>query len=1180
MGRLRSLLASLRDGDDPGGTDSPITTLLRVSRAQSSVAAAGPEHGSDFFLRRANAASRSGSALARQVWHTPQRPAPLEVSSSDGSPPIRASPRSAGAIHELAEGLVDDLAVNAALNHALKKWATAARVARQRQIGTEWWTHAAAASTMLQWWRHARHERRLGAAWREALWTAARHSLTHWRLSLGMRRVTGRLDELGRCVFALRCWRAGVRARRAMRLGRLTGDALRAAQCLRCWTQRSRQLETRRIYYDGRMQSATAAVGRRHARAVALSSVLSLWRLGALRAHLVAMDDERAWQPVVRAALRLWAGRAASDGRSQRAIDQFRRGGVALACACALRTWRGVVARGPQRTLVWERTQIGKLVIAWERWRRRTYVGGCWLGGRRWNTPRVSLEGAHYEARAPLVGLGARDSPGVVVDADASALAGNARRSWQQQQLMMGRRRPRSAAMRAAAARAAPDHARRTTQERAWRAWQLRRIERSLARYAAVRRMDVACSQALARWCEAASVGALDAELRQLAAATADSIAYQQGWASLLVWQRGSRVSARAVALRHAHHSRALMRAMGLWRVRSGLVRWPALHAALRCYEVTRALLLLFRWRDWVEAAFMRRAGHLFALALPQLLVLRRWRARALRRWRHAQLMLTAASRPRQRRLPFTWQRWLTHRIERGHACRLIELADARADRSRVIRSLRAIGAEVAWRRALRHGAACAARRALWRAFRRWVGISSREIAAAAGALSMQPGMPPVPLPVASALRCARGFNEWRRRHTSVLTRAAQARAARHAAWRAALRRGWCAICTSAVRDRVGARARTVLTDRAMRMAVHRWCGHWRHQLVATAVHTAWRRRTVRGALAVMHARGSRAATRAPTLVALALRQRRRRLHEGMQDLREGCDSAAEAMRIAHTAVARARARRIRRGLSCIQKDAQQRTQLDFLTALAAFDDRVTFAPAPHSRPRPPRPPPVGMENVWPSNMCPPSPAVRCASSGGACSPSQEASRTGCRVSGPDGGRACGGIPMYAWASAPLCVDRGGSPCAKEGVQTHARATDDAWPPSPPRAMPMLPPMAPRPTLMEGARRADRDCTSQPLAAALLPVPSGTAAQNGVGTGRAAADAATPTPRPQTACDDAQFARGPRALQAAVLPTPGTLPSTASLRPSRASSPAVRGRSTSGVSPSPAWLQQVWRRAV
>lgn len=290
MGRLRSLLASVRDPVNSAVPESPITTSLRALRGS-----------------------------------IPEERARSPDEHTGGQDGLVGSPRSTGAVHALAVSFAAELGVTQACRRAFASWSMQAAACRRRHIGLVWWAHAAAAATVRVWRATVQHWRVAGAAYREALWTAAARALVHWRL---------------------RAFDA-----RALRLGRLAGHTSRVAQVLRTWAH---LCDERSSWRTGKVISACA---QSHSRGVALRRSLAAWRLDAVRAHIRALDTRRVawrphamrrawrvwhiataaapdmrcvWYPMVRAALRTWHATAAVSAWHARAAGARQHYGIAL----------------------------------------------------------------------------------------------------------------------------------------------------------------------------------------------------------------------------------------------------------------------------------------------------------------------------------------------------------------------------------------------------------------------------------------------------------------------------------------------------------------------------------------------------------------------------------------------------------------------------------------------------------------------------------------------------------------------------------------------------------------------------------------------------------------------------------------------------------------------------------
>ena len=727
MGRLRSLLASVRD-DDSGVDFSPISATLRQSRTQ---------------------------------FVTPLPPPLMLRQSSEG--PTMKSPRSEGAIHALADLFATDVGTSKSCSRVLVLWSLWARDQRHRLISFTWWAHATATAAMALWRRRTRYWRVQGAAIREALWVAISRAFMRWRL----RTCDGGTAKLG--------W--------------VAGQSAAVARCLLIWAGLFSTLTRRRVDAAGEFLAASLVLAMRHERARALRHAVAMWQLTAARRRWSSLQGSRSRHPAARRALQSWQVHSVRRGLRMRQATEWACAATALVLKRAMRTWhvRGLFA--PLERLKAERAVIGRLVLALDRWRRRARD---WSGGSG-----------------------------------------------------MRPRRSRGAAERAASARSAHPHALLVALKHAWHVWQMRRLESSLAVHTrsgyAMERLGAAVDV----WRARSGRSALVVRMTNLAWSSALVIALRLGWNLLAAAGRAHR-TARALTMAAAH-ARTSQRATALRRWRAaGRYSWPLYSQLVRVYELLRALLLLFRWRQWADDCLAARHDALLSGALPLIHGVRRWRARS------ARCAATSARDAHVQRAPLVHllrpalNRWLASAAQSRRASVLVTIANSDATTTRLARGLRTMRYAY-WRRAhLRQAWAHRRRRAIAAALLRWRWHRAESEAARAASgvrQCIRDGLEQVGR--------ARAFGHWvRSRHLAAAKHARALRGgvmARHAAWR----RTWDALVVAAALERARALCSRRLMEARRTRALVRWCTLCRWRSTSLMGRLAWRVTAARAACAV-----------------------------------------------------------------------------------------------------------------------------------------------------------------------------------------------------------------------------------------------------------------------------------------------------------------------------------------
>ena len=1065
--------------------------------------------------------------------------------------------------------LSEERADAVALNERFIEWAAMARARRHCSIGEVWWVHAAAAAALSAWYDAARHWRVLGAASRESLWIAARDMLARWRVRGEMRRMACTLDDprvtrLTQSSSAMRKWRAHSTERsrgdRILRLGRLAFVASQTQRCLHRWAEQCTDPGTRRVRVadSSELVLATAAVAWRHCRHSALGVALSDWRLGAMQRHIYALDMSRAWHPTARRVLLVWRADAIGLSWRRRVSAQRALGSAQLAMALALRAWRAMVARVPEQRLKDERARIGVAVIALDRWRRRAAALAS-EGGRAASfafpaSAAVSAHGLHRRSR------GGRQRWRLIASAGAYALI--------------------------------------AAERKAWHCLQLRRVEQSLWRYALAHWVDRQMGMALDLWMCYTSAAAIAGRMRALGSSMAAMNATRRGFDGIgaAATAREALTSVAKVAF-HAGKRRAA-EAIYTWRSRCGRTPKQMYVEVRRCYELARALLLLYVWRDWTAEVAAQRASELLSETLPLVHALRRWRGCAEHKTAATRLHANIDLLPRARRLPPAWRAWQAIVIERHCTSEMLDMSLVGAERGALKRGLWLLGegarsrssltSKRLWFRAT-HAAAGALRR--WR----HLPFVSRPVGLTAGRLHRLPRWS-VMTDVTWSQR-ARAFRHWAK--WRIDQRRTNLRGFRaDAAGTASMLRGGFAALSAAAEESVNAqRADRLLRQRRGCTALTRWCAEALFERTRSCGDAAWRRRAVLAAIG----RWEAVATAIPLSVRWdgnaarvdLLRYRRRCsvLRDALCRLSNGCQASSRQENSAVLAAAAAKRLSLRRGTDRLRVSAQRRATRLFLCSL-------------------------GGSEVNGSGVLPRGEASR-----------GEASRGGSTAS-----PLCSSIPWSAScyhartastsaaASPPPSASVASPPTSMPPPTTMPPPTSRPSPTSmpPPTSIPPPASAVPPPSARSAAQLAWLHDASQRAATAQThTLSSGRPLPLGKPLGEATS---SPPPRPSTYhCSSVYHPRGEPALRASssvgyfggvrtskqdvdntafassssnvppyrrppitLLGTPGTAAPPPRVRRDSADllGRARGASSTTGVSPSPAWLSKVWAKAV
>ena len=195
-----------------------------------------------------------------------------------------------------------------------------------------------------------------------------------------------------------------------------------------------------------------------------------------------------------------------------------------------------------------------------------------------------------------------------------------------------------------------------------WHCWQIRRVERSLWRYAATHHATSDLWSAFGAWVGAVDDVALTRRLSLLARTSACVGAWRRGWHGLAESvstaraQRARGLLALRIGLRRAKE------AITRWRLRCGYAASPLWGRVRRAYGLARQLLFLFAWRFWVDATRGRRDDELLSGTLPLVHGFQRWRARSegsgLHLLQRLERLGLKGDAPRMRQLPAAWRTW------------------------------------------------------------------------------------------------------------------------------------------------------------------------------------------------------------------------------------------------------------------------------------------------------------------------------------------------------------------------------------------------------------------------------------------------------------------------------------------------------------------------------------------
>ena len=699
-----------------------------------------------------------------------------------------------------------------------------------------------------------------------------------WGRRARFRRVLGAARREARWAAAARaltCWQLLSNDRLMTRFGCIAADASCLRRRFAVWVRRCEALTTRRVLVDGRMLAAVTDVAQRHQRESSLRTTLGKWRLIAVRALLTALDTRGAWQPVARHAMRVWLSGAQALLLRELEANERRLGLATLSLARALRSWRVHAARGPLDRLAAERAQLGATVIAFDRWRRRA-------------DDRI------------LGSLGRpRNRRGAAARAARIAVAGSAGR-----------------------------HAVLAAARHSWRTWQIRRLERSLARHAKVRCALEQAAIVVVRWNARASGAVRSAHLNSFGGSMRTVVSLRRGWRALSKSALAYRLAKSLSAAQIKSRGRTLAMAIHRWHM-SGRVAWPLYVQILRCFEIARALLLLFRWRHWSDACLEARNNRLLAETLPLVHGTQRWRGRAAQRGAKKQLYVRLSLRPRAKKLPPAWQLWLAFVRRQRRAHRRLENSVMHAVRSLTARAFAKLSRSRGRRSRLRFALTHRKVRLMAAALLKWRWRHADSIAhrATAGVIRcVRDGQ--------AAVRRARAFGMWVRwQHVRTPRRAKSLHGSRVAGWRAA-RGGWLAICSAAARGRVHAHATRTISERRAARALARWYCMCRLRLTTLVSVLGWRLRALRVAVICWHEFVTARPDRSSAIKVFAYRQRKLKLRSALARLSAGCRRVRASREVAGRAVIAARRLQLRHGMRVLRRVAQRRTTQLFLGSL------------------------------------------------------------------------------------------------------------------------------------------------------------------------------------------------------------------------------------------------------
>ena len=123
-------------------------------------------------------------------------------------------------------------------------------------------------------------------------------------------------------------------------------------------------------------------------------------------------------------------------------------------------------------------------------------------------------------------------------------------------------------------------------------------LERSLARHAKVRCALEQAAIVVVRWNARASGAVRSAHLNSFGGSMRTVVSLRRGWRALSKSALAYRLAKSLSAAQIKSRGRTLAMVIHRWHM-SGRVAWPLYVQILRCFEIARALLLLFRWWHW-----------------------------------------------------------------------------------------------------------------------------------------------------------------------------------------------------------------------------------------------------------------------------------------------------------------------------------------------------------------------------------------------------------------------------------------------------------------------------------------------------------------------------------------------------------------------------------------------------
>ena len=1047
---------------------------------------------------------------------------------------LLGSPRSCGIIHEMASMFAREHGDEHAIRDAFCRWSRMAREHRHEAHAIVWWAHSIADSALKAWFRMARNRRVLGASVRVLLRRDIAGAYARWKLWGAMRHMGQHLDTLGllqvRRVSLLRRWRAYVCLSRTSALSGLAGDLLETRRCLWRWQAACTDPDTRRVlvvigavsgtegYWNGSAGSSQGE-GTRHGGGAGLPFGASCMMHASM-----AVACRHHWQRARVQALSAW--RLNALGRHLRALE-------------ARRAWQPIARRA---LLSWCQ-EATAATLRWRLSQQRQLGRGLLALALTLRTWRGLLQ------RAPLERLrNERTAIGMAVVA-----IGRWRRhtDW----ALGGRRYARRAPQRRAALAYVADVALSAAKRRLWRRWQLRRVDLSLVSHASVHWEQTNGWTAFGHWVAMVDRRALANQLGRVASASAVMFAARCGWRGLVAALASERTLQTLAYMRLRVAKRRAREAILLWQLRSGGTPLPVYRSLCRAYELARVLLLLFAWRVWVDRSYAERNDELLIATLPLLHALRRWGVQVKRTTALSQAASGCLVQQHAQELPLRWRAWLAHVSYCQEEADQMAAASVHARRLSVSRGVRSIAAAAQLSATFADGARlhyvmCAAASAM----RQW-----RSCAAAQARIRRT-----LHQHLGRSGEYAYGLQRWKQWRDLHRRRAQQDRRAQ-LSWRSrALGSAWARLCCWAATRSAKARALALLDLRRGGQALATWRVHRQWLARAADAAAAERRRAVSRALAAWRAHAMALPAVSARLAAHACRWRRTSLKAGLTRLVEGFALRLRDEQAKSRAHGTARRMCARRAVKRLQAEAQRRTTQIFLGSLSASDANGSgdgfLAPSPSHLPGVAPVTPAWAEVAWaavvPPHALPPHAHATPGSTPypsyprGVAPPGAAASRSAMLTSRPHGGHA----------PSP--------PGSRPGVGVSAR-----WLEAPPT--------------LQSTRPTDAAMHPPP------PTPSALASSASARVGYFGG--VLPSPRNDDAASSGSASGGhlqlPQQSQQSPFPVFPVTPSTAApvTRPrgafsSNATSGARPGPGAgSGVgsaSPSPAWLRQVWQRAV